>query len=65
VKFIVYKDAKKQWRWTLRAQNGRKIANAGEGYKRRIDCLNAIALVQSTRGTTPIGWPENVRIKSV
>ena len=33
-----YRDRKKQWRWTLVAPNGRKLANAGEGYARRVDC---------------------------
>lgn len=31
----VYKDRAGQWRWTLYARNGRKIATCGEGYKNR------------------------------
>ena len=34
----VYKDRKGEWRWTLFAQNGKKLANSGEGYKRRSYC---------------------------
>lgn len=30
-----YKDRKGEWRWTLVAGNGKKLANSGEGYKRR------------------------------
>lgn len=34
----IYRDRNSQWRWTLRASNGRKLANCGEGYRRRRDC---------------------------
>lgn len=33
-----YRDRQKNWRWTLFAKNGKKVACAGEGYKRRCDC---------------------------
>ena len=33
--FIIYKDHLGEWRWTLRAKNGKKIADCGEGYKRK------------------------------
>lgn len=49
--FYVYRDQALQWRWTLYAANGRKIANAGEGYHNKADCLSAINLVASTNGT--------------
>lgn len=35
----LYRDKQLQHRWRLRATNGRLIANCGEGYRRRIDCL--------------------------
>ena len=44
--FIVRKDARGQWRWSLTAANGRKIAASGEGYKDKKDCLHAIELVK-------------------
>lgn len=31
-----------QWWWVLEAQNGMVIAQGGEGYSRRIDCVNAV-----------------------
>lgn len=34
----VYKDRKGEWRWTLYARNGKKLANSGEGYKRARNC---------------------------
>ena len=40
-KFEVYKDRKKQWRWRLKASNGRVIAQ-GESYKSRTATLNGI-----------------------
>lgn len=36
------------WRWRLRAENGEIIAS-GQGYRRRIDCINAIGLVKQCR----------------
>jgi uncharacterized protein len=50
--FHVYRDqsAFRYWRWTLYAANGRKIANSGEGYHNKADCLDAIDLVASTDG---------------
>ncbi len=35
MKFQLYLDRHKEWRWRLYAKNGRKIADSGEGYKRR------------------------------
>lgn len=32
-KFKIYKDQKGEWRWTLFASNGRKVADSAEGYK--------------------------------
>lgn len=38
----IYKDRHKQYRWTLYAANGRKLANGGEAYRRRIDCTKIV-----------------------
>lgn len=45
--FYVYKDKKGEWRWKLRAKNGKIIADSGEGYKRRRDCVNGAQLLMS------------------
>lgn len=37
-----------QWRWRLKAANGRIIANSGESYRNRLDCLKAIDLVMAS-----------------
>jgi len=49
--YYVYRDAVNQWRWFLSAANNRKIANSGEGYYNRQDCINAINLVAGSGGT--------------
>ena len=52
-----YLDVQRQYRWTLYAANNRKIANSGEGYHNKTDCVAAINLVASTgRNSTPIKY---------
>ena len=38
----IYRDKGKQWRWRMRAANGNIIANGGEGYKNKGDCVAMI-----------------------
>jgi uncharacterized protein YegP (UPF0339 family) len=47
--FVMYRDVQGFWRWHLRAANGRKLADSGEGYCNRMDCRHAIDLVMGTR----------------
>lgn len=51
--YYLYVDVNRQWRWTLYAVNGRKIANSGEGYHNKVDCIAAINLVKAS-GSAPI-----------
>ena len=44
--FEVYKDKAGEWRWRLRASNGKIIGDSGEGYKNKQDCLHGIELVK-------------------
>jgi uncharacterized protein YegP (UPF0339 family) len=46
--YHVYKDANGHYRWYLMAANNRKIANSGEGYYNRADCVGAINLVKGS-----------------
>ena len=39
MKFIIWKDAAGQWRWTLRARNNKIIADSAEGYRSRRHCV--------------------------
>ena len=49
----VYRDRKREYRWRLLARNRKIIADSGEGYKRKSDCLHGIDLVSGV----PIGIP--------
>ena len=45
--FHVYRDDAGEWRWRLKAANGRTIAVSGEGYHDRGGCIHGIELVRS------------------
>ena len=47
--YVYYKDHKGEWRWRLKAANGRIIADSGEGYKNESDCFDDIRLVQNSK----------------
>jgi uncharacterized protein YegP (UPF0339 family) len=44
--FEVYKDNKKEFRWRLKASNGKIIATSGEGYVAKADCEHGMELVK-------------------
>ncbi len=49
MRYEVYKDARNEWRWRLRAGNNVDIiASSGEGYVNKSDCLHGIDLVKSS-----------------
>lgn len=48
--YYLYKDTAGQWRWRLTATNNRIIANSGEGYFNKQDCIHAINLVAASSG---------------
>lgn len=47
--YSVYQDAKQEWRWRLSAANNRIIADSGEGYNNKQDCLAGIELVKNSK----------------
>lgn len=49
--YFVYQDqsVNRLWRWRLYAANNRIIADSGEGYYNKSDCLAAIALVKASQ----------------
>ena len=51
MKFIIWKDSAGQWRWTLRARNGRIIADGSESYKRR---AAAMAMIKKINPALPV-----------
>jgi uncharacterized protein YegP (UPF0339 family) len=42
LKFEIYQDTNKEYRWRLKAANGEILATAGEGYKAKADCQKGI-----------------------
>jgi len=52
--FRVYPDAQGYWRWTLYANNWRKVADSGEGYGTKGDCVAAVALVKQLAPVSPV-----------
>ena len=54
-KLEIYRDAKREWRWRLRASNGRIVADSGEGYRRRASAVHAIKRVRAMlTGDAPV-----------
>lgn len=41
----VYRDRRKEWRWRLKAGNGRILADSGESYSRKRDVYRALSRV--------------------
>jgi uncharacterized protein YegP (UPF0339 family) len=46
--YYYYKDAKGEWRWRLKASNGRILADSGEGYTSEHECLEDIKRVKDS-----------------
>jgi uncharacterized protein len=59
--FYVYRDRAGEIRWTLYAGNGEPLADSGEGYKRKADCLHAINLIAGGVGGIPIRYAAGFR----
>jgi uncharacterized protein YegP (UPF0339 family) len=52
--FEIYKDKAKQFRWRLKASNGKIIADSGEGYVAKADCQHGIDLVKSDAASADV-----------
>jgi len=50
-KFHIYKDAKNEYRWRFRANNGRIVADSAEGYSSKQGCEDGIKIVQTQAPT--------------
>ena len=46
-KLEIYRDGRSEWRWRLKASNGRIVADSGEGYCRRSSARHAAARVRT------------------
>ena len=54
MKFHMYQDHIREWRWRLKARNGRIVAISGEGYHNKSDCRDAINLIKKEAPNAPI-----------
>lgn len=45
----VYRGAKREWRWTIKARNGRIVGASSEGYHDRRRAFENLRLVTSVR----------------
>lgn len=50
-------EGTQQWRWRLRADNQRIIANSGESFHNRQDCLHSIDLVKGSARVPVVETP--------
>jgi uncharacterized protein YegP (UPF0339 family) len=48
MKYHVYRDKNNHWRWRLKAANGNILADSGEGYVNKADCLAGINAVKGS-----------------
>lgn len=52
--FECYKDATDEWRWRLRHENGRIIADSGQSYTSHENALNGIRSVKANAPTAAV-----------
>lgn len=49
MQYEYYQSAKNnEWYWRLSASNGKIVADGGQGYDNKADCLHGIALVKKS-----------------
>ena len=48
MRYEMYRDAVREWRWRLRAANHETIAVSSEGYVHKSDCEYSISLVKAS-----------------
>lgn len=58
IRFELYRDTAGQHRFRIVAANGETIA-ASEGYRRKLDCLETIALLRTQSATATVEEVEN------
>jgi uncharacterized protein len=62
MRFKVYRSGliRRGWRWRLFANNNRILADSGEAYQSKGDCLNAIQLIRDEAANAPVEIVERV-----
>jgi uncharacterized protein YegP (UPF0339 family) len=51
LKFEIYQDQAKEYRWRLKAGNGEILATAGQGYKAKADCQKGVDRIKDEADT--------------
>jgi uncharacterized protein len=46
LKFEIYEDNAKEYRWRLKAANGKILGTSGQGYKAKADCKHGVERIQ-------------------
>jgi uncharacterized protein YegP (UPF0339 family) len=52
--YPVRRKSGREWRWRLRAKNGKIVAEGGESFVNRSDCIASIQIVMRVDDETPI-----------
>jgi uncharacterized protein len=52
--FTIYKDAQGEFRWRLRADNSKIVADSAEGYNNKSDCQHGIDIVKREAPTANV-----------
>jgi uncharacterized protein YegP (UPF0339 family) len=60
LKFEVFEDKEKKYRWHLKAGNGQIVAAASEGYKDKAECEHMIELIK--KGAASFGDPARTEV---
>lgn len=48
MKYVIYRDDTRQYRWRFVAANGNIIADSGESYHQKDDCENGIRIMKGS-----------------
>ena len=48
MQFHIFQDAKLEWRWQLSGDDGKKVADSGDGYRDKDACLDSISAVKAS-----------------
>ncbi len=58
----IYPDSQDEWRWRMRAKNGRIVASGGEGFSRKQSCERSIVrVIQAMSHAEPIRITETTK----
>ena len=52
LKFEIYQDAAKEFRWRLKAGNGAILATAGQGYKSKASCQEGVSRIKANAASS-------------